>query len=236
MAQLAQLAPLASPNFTGTPLGPTAALGTNTTQLATTAFVMANRAGLVGTLAPIDSPNFTGVPTAPTAAIGDNSNQLATTAFVVTKIAANPGPVGPQGATGATGATGPQGNQGPNGATGPAGAIGPIGPVGPAGPSGNGSGNVIGPASSVANRVATFGNTTGTSLVDSGITVGAGGFPGQLVLVGSSASLVLPSAPTVSTLTPPAGTCYLYARTVIGKVTLQIAFPTGGSQTIISEG
>ena len=35
-------APLASPAFTGTPSAPTATLGTNTTQLATTAFVLAN--------------------------------------------------------------------------------------------------------------------------------------------------------------------------------------------------
>lgn len=35
-------APLASPTFTGTPTAPTATLGTNTTQLATTAFVKAN--------------------------------------------------------------------------------------------------------------------------------------------------------------------------------------------------
>jgi hypothetical protein len=36
------LAPLASPAFTGTPIAPTAAIGTNTTQLATTAFVLGN--------------------------------------------------------------------------------------------------------------------------------------------------------------------------------------------------
>ena len=34
---------LASPTFTGTPAAPTATAGTNTTQLATTAFVLANR-------------------------------------------------------------------------------------------------------------------------------------------------------------------------------------------------
>jgi hypothetical protein len=39
-------APLASPSFTGTPTAPTAAAGTNNTQLATTAFVMANVNGL----------------------------------------------------------------------------------------------------------------------------------------------------------------------------------------------
>lgn len=38
----ATCAPLASPSFTGTPTGPTAAPATNTTQLATTAFVLAN--------------------------------------------------------------------------------------------------------------------------------------------------------------------------------------------------
>lgn len=40
--QLAAKAPLASPTFTGTPAGPTATTSTNTTQLATTAFVQAN--------------------------------------------------------------------------------------------------------------------------------------------------------------------------------------------------
>ena len=40
------LAKLASPTFTGTPAAPTATVGTNTTQIATTAFVLANRAGL----------------------------------------------------------------------------------------------------------------------------------------------------------------------------------------------
>jgi hypothetical protein len=39
---LTLLAPLASPTFTGTPLAPTATAGTNTTQVATTAFVLAN--------------------------------------------------------------------------------------------------------------------------------------------------------------------------------------------------
>lgn len=41
-------APVASPTFTGVPAAPTAALGTNTTQLATTAFVLANAAPKIG--------------------------------------------------------------------------------------------------------------------------------------------------------------------------------------------
>jgi len=40
--QLGAKAALASPTFTGTPLAPTATAGTNTTQIATTAFVLAN--------------------------------------------------------------------------------------------------------------------------------------------------------------------------------------------------
>lgn len=75
-------ADLASPTFTGTPLAPTAALGTNTTQLATTAFVKA-----AGDLkANLASPTFTGTPLAPTPTLGDNTTQIATTAFVKAAI------------------------------------------------------------------------------------------------------------------------------------------------------
>jgi hypothetical protein len=67
---------LASPVFNGTPTAPTAALGTNSDQIASTAFVLANAAGL-------SSPAFTGTPTAPTAGADTNTTQLATTAFVI---------------------------------------------------------------------------------------------------------------------------------------------------------
>jgi len=99
---------LASPTFTGTPAAPTAAVDTNTTQLATTAFVVAqasattpvvNGTAAVGTSlryaradhvhptdtsrAALASPTFTGTPAAPTAAANTNTTQLATTAFVL---------------------------------------------------------------------------------------------------------------------------------------------------------
>lgn len=67
-----------APTLTGIPVAPTAAGGTNTTQIATTAYVQ----GELGGFAPINSPNFTGTPTAPTATVGTNTDQLATTAFV----------------------------------------------------------------------------------------------------------------------------------------------------------
>jgi hypothetical protein len=104
-------APLASPALTGTPTAPTAAVDTNTTQLATTAFVLgqaANTNPLVNgtvaigtssrfaradhvhptdtTRAPLASPALTGVPTAPTAALNTNTTQLSTTAFVMNQI------------------------------------------------------------------------------------------------------------------------------------------------------
>ena len=102
---------LASPTFTGTPSGPTAAPGTNTTQFATTAFVDAavaasttgvssfnGRTGSVNFLtaditgvggALLASPNFTGVPSAPTAPPGTDTTQIATTAFVDAAVAAS---------------------------------------------------------------------------------------------------------------------------------------------------
>lgn len=109
-------APLASPALTGAPTAPTAAVDTNTTQIATTAFVLA-QASAAGdgtpamdgaaargtsthfaradhvhptdtTRAPLASPAFTGTPTAPTPATSDNDTSIATTAFVQAVVAA----------------------------------------------------------------------------------------------------------------------------------------------------
>jgi hypothetical protein len=81
-------APLASPSLTGTPLSTTAAVDTNTTQIATTAYVMGQG------YAKLASPSFTGTPSLPTGTIGttqspgDNSTALATTAFVTAAVPA----------------------------------------------------------------------------------------------------------------------------------------------------
>lgn len=82
-------APLASPTFTGVPTAPTAAALTNTTQVASTAFVDAARVVLVAVdalKAPLASPALTGVPTAPTAPIGTNTTQLATMAALQARV------------------------------------------------------------------------------------------------------------------------------------------------------
>lgn len=73
-----------SPAFTGTPTAPTAAVDTNTTQLATTAYVVGQG------YAKLASPTFTGTPAAPTAAAGTNTTQLATTAYVRGEYASPP--------------------------------------------------------------------------------------------------------------------------------------------------
>jgi len=96
-----------SPALAGTPTAPTAAADTNTTQVATTAFVISqasstspNMAGTAAigsslryaradhthpsdsTKANLASPALTGTPTAPTAAADTNTTQIATTAYV----------------------------------------------------------------------------------------------------------------------------------------------------------
>ena len=99
---------LASPAFTGVPTAPTATAGTNSTQLATTAFVTAALAaspggvtsfnGRTGAItlqgsdvsaaggALLASPAFTGTPTSPTPVPGTNNTDIATTAFVANAI------------------------------------------------------------------------------------------------------------------------------------------------------
>lgn len=90
----ALLAPKVSPALTGTPTAPTAAPGTNTSQLATTQFttsavtVEANRAlAAEALLAPLASPALTGNPTAPTQAPGTNSTRIASTAYADAAVA-----------------------------------------------------------------------------------------------------------------------------------------------------
>lgn len=83
VADVSGAAPLASPTLTGTPVAPTATAGTNTTQIASTAYVVT----ALGSYAPLASPTFTGTPAAPTATAGTSTTQLATTAFVATSYA-----------------------------------------------------------------------------------------------------------------------------------------------------
>ena len=84
--QIETLAPRISPTFTGVPVAPTATLGDNTTQLATTAFVTSANS----LLAPIASPLFTGNPTVTTQLFSDNSTRIANTAHVKLVLANSP--------------------------------------------------------------------------------------------------------------------------------------------------
>lgn len=80
LSDIAALAPLASPNFSGNPSRSTAPLlSDNSQQIPTTNWVRSYAA-------PIDSPSFTNNPAAPTQAVTDISNKLATCAHVTNKI------------------------------------------------------------------------------------------------------------------------------------------------------
>lgn len=85
------------------------------------------------------------------------------------------GPAGPAGPTGPAGADGTDGATGATGATGPAGPTGPQGIQGIPGPSGSGSGDVVGPASSLVRQVAVYTDATGKVITNSTATISAGG-------------------------------------------------------------
>ena len=77
-----------SPAFTGTPTAPTAANGTNTTQIATTQFVANSISNInLSGYAQLANATFTGNVAGPTANLGTSTTQLATTAFVQTTFA-----------------------------------------------------------------------------------------------------------------------------------------------------
>jgi hypothetical protein len=82
-------APNFSPVFGGCPRAVTPPPTSNSSRLATTAFVTNALGALTLDFAPLDSPNFTGVPTAPTAALGASDGQIATTAFVQNAVTAS---------------------------------------------------------------------------------------------------------------------------------------------------
>ena len=70
-------APLNSPALTGTPTAPTAAQGTNTTQIATTAFVRAEAAFA----APVGSVQYFALPSAPAGWIKANGAEVSRTTY-----------------------------------------------------------------------------------------------------------------------------------------------------------
>ena len=83
---LDQKANLSGPTFTGAPKAPTASTTTNSTQIATTAYVQNVVQGIVTDGFDFNSPTFTGTPKAPTAQPGTNTEQIATTAYVKNAI------------------------------------------------------------------------------------------------------------------------------------------------------
>lgn len=89
-ASIGDRAGTVSPAFTGTPTAPTAVAGTNTTQLATTAFVTTAD----NLKANIASPTFTGLPTAPNYAVTVGGTRTFGYSVSVDHQAGNAGSVG----------------------------------------------------------------------------------------------------------------------------------------------
>lgn len=85
--KLSAYAKKASPALTGTPTAPTALTGTDSTQIATTAFIKAtidafSRDSNLSQYSTLDSPVFSGTPTVPTAPVNDNTLKIANTQWV----------------------------------------------------------------------------------------------------------------------------------------------------------
>ena len=132
--------------MTGTPTAPTAASSTNSTQLATTAFVQA--------VVSSGGANVTISETAPSSpSAGDlwwDSSKATPYIYYTDSDSSqwvlfsplNEGPTGPTGSIGPAGPTGPQGSAGPTGVVGPTGPTGPAGPQGATGPAGS-SGSTV---------------------------------------------------------------------------------------------
>jgi len=166
--------PFTSPAFLGTPTAPTAAQGTNTTQLATTAFVNAEIASDTSNLAPKASPAFTGVPTAPTAAVSTNTTQLATTAFVNAEIANDAPTKTGSGASGTWGIS-VTGNSGTTTALATARTIGGV--------SFNGTANINLPGVNTAGNQNTSGNAATATTFETARTINGVSFNGSANII-----------------------------------------------------
>lgn len=109
-------------------------------------------------------------PTGPTGPGADNTGATGPTGFT-----GFTGPTGPGGSASNTGATGPSGPEGggtgPSGPTGAPGGASNTGATGPTGP----TGSISGPDPTTINNIATWGDITGTTLLNSSASVSPAG-------------------------------------------------------------
>ncbi len=202
--------PIASPTFTGTPAAPTAAPGTNTTQLATTAFTVAE---ILARVASLDVAVYKGV-----IDCSANPNYPAADAGNTYRVSVA-GKIG--GASGLNVEVGDMMMCLTDGtASGTQAAVGANWDIIQA----NIDGAVVGPASATSGRVATFNGTTGKIIQDGGIAISAGQYPGQPSTGSASAGNIgefvsqnVPFASAVSITT-----------TATAQNILTLAIPSGG--------
>jgi len=175
-------------------------------------------AGPVGPTGPQGIQGPTG-PTGPTGATGADST-----------VPGPQGPIGNTGPTGATGSQGPKGDQGiqgvkgDTGTQGPQGIQGPQGPTGATGPAGTDNPtHVVGPATALANKIATFNGTTGKLIQDSGVGIDLNGGiyeRGRSVAMGEWSAVPFNAADftaSVGTWTVEAADIITFRYTLIGK-------------------
>ncbi|MCK1367626.1 hypothetical protein [Bradyrhizobium sp. 62] len=164
-AATALKANIASPTFTGVPAAPTASPGTNTTQLATTAFTVAE---ILARVASLDVAVFKGV-----IDCSANPNYPAADAGWTYRVSVA-GKIG-----GASGTNVEAGDMmmciTDGSASGTQAAVGANWDIIQA----NIDGAVVGPASAVSGRVATFSGTSGKLIQDGGIAISAGQYPAE---------------------------------------------------------
>ena len=213
-------APIFSPRFQGNPRAMTPCPESNSTRLATTAYVTTAFANATLDFAPLDSPNFTGYPTAPTAATGASDGQIATTAFVMNAVADSvTGVASFNGRTGIVTLTGGD-------ITGAGGAltVSPVftgTPQGPTAAPGTTS-TQLATTAFVMNAlggvgVETFNGRAGNVVLTTGDITGAGGAP-----IASAALTGVPTAPTAAPATSTtqiATTAFVMNQLATGGVT-----------------
>jgi len=217
----AGMAPIDSPNFTGSPTAPTPVNTDDSNAIATTAYVVDAVSNILsGGFAPINSPQFTGVPTAPTAAAASADGTLATTAFVQNAVTAGTAGVASWNTrTGAvtllaadiTGAGGAL-------LASPALSGTPTGPTAAPGTSTTQLATTAFVSAAIGGGVTSFNTRTGAVTLTIGDVTGAGGAP--LASPGLTGTPTAPTAATATSTTQLATTAFVHAVvTAAGGVT-----------------
>lgn len=107
------------------------------------------------------------------------------------------------------------------------------GPIGLTGPGGGGSGDVVGPASAVANRIATFNGTTGKLIADGGIVITNAVIATSTVTPAADRLLLFTGAATATVQTVTTDTKALLAAANYAAVLAQLGLTFPGNTRVL---